>query len=123
MGPLTFLDHDEGCGFPEGPCTTDAHRLTVHVACGLPLLMRFCGCPPGQGWTLDPERDWWVDHWCGWPRRAWFEASGTPAPPGLAGRKPVTWHDYPSVTGKARERLGEDARRRNTAAAGTGVRD
>ncbi len=74
--------------------------------------MRYCGCG-STGFTLDVEREWWVCYTCGWPRRTWFEGSGTPAPENLAGLRPETYHEYIPVTGTPKQiaaRLGSDER-------------
>jgi hypothetical protein len=87
--------------------------------------MRFCGCTP-SGYTFDEQRGWWVHYVCGWPTRAWYEASGGPAPEMLAGVRPVTLHEYPAVPRipkKAYERLTEGQKRLNDAYAGEWVRD
>ena len=85
--------------------------------------MRFCGCT-ASGYTLDPVRDWWVHYTCGWPTKAWHTGSGRHAPKSLLGIKPVTYHEYVPVTGKAHVgRLSVEGRRRNKSAIGSWVWD
>ncbi len=81
--------------------------------------MRYCDCGD-PGFTLDPERGWWVHYICGWPTRGWFEACGTPAPEPLAGLRPVTYHEFPIVPDK---QLTPEQRVVSRAHAGTWVRD
>ncbi len=124
-GPATLLNHPGDCGFPDEVCAVREHRVTVHSACGLELLMLFCGCG-ATAFTLDPERGWWVHYVCGWPTQAWYDAAGRPAPEPLAGLRPVTWHEFPVIpqTPKAvYRRLDERQRAVNQARAGTSVRD
>ena len=122
-GPLTMLAHDESCGFPERRCENDQHRITIHDACGKPVRMRYCTCT-ASGYTHDVARDWWVHYACGWPTKAWYAGSDKPAPPKLAGIKPVTYHEYVPVTGKANtDRLSNEAKKRNKAAIGSWVWD
>jgi hypothetical protein len=124
-GAATVIDHPGGCEFPEQVCTRRAHRVTVHEGCGRELRVRFCGCPP-SGYTLDPERGWWVHYTCGWPTRALYEGTGRPAPQHLAGLRPVTYHEFavvPRSPKSAYERLTMDQRRINHIYAGTWVRD
>ena len=125
FGPATFLDHPDGCAFPLSVCTVRAHRVTVHKGCGRELAIRFCGCPP-SGYSLDPERGWWVHYSCGWPTRAWFEGSGRPAPDHLLGLRPVTFHEYAAVPRGPKSRkdpLTPEQRRLNDAQVGQWVRD
>lgn len=98
-GAPTLLDHPTPCEFPDRPCTAREHRVTVHRQCGRSLLMRYCGCG-ADGFSLDPERGWWVHYVCGWPTRAWFAAAGQPAPDDLAGLRPRTYHEFPVVPDK-----------------------
>jgi hypothetical protein len=122
-GSLTLLDHDEECGFPEQRCTDAAHRMRVHDGCGRPVPMRFCACAP-SGYTYDVDRAWWVHYQCGWPTKAWYTGAARPAPEHLLGLKPVTYHEYVPVTGKANlELLSSSARRRNKVASGGWVWD
>lgn len=118
-----MLDHDVECGFPERRCGNDGHRIVIHEACGRQVAMRFCGCAP-SGYTYDVERDWWVHYVCGWPKEAWYTGSGKPAPRALLGIKPVTYHEYAPVTGKANtKRLGPERQDINKAASGAWVWD
>jgi hypothetical protein len=97
-GPITMLEHDAECGYPERRCENDAHRMFIHAACGRPVRMRFCGCTStDHGYTHDTVRGWWVHYVCGWPTKAWYEGSGSPSPPELEGVKPVTYHEYRAV--------------------------
>jgi hypothetical protein len=96
-GPLTLLDHGDACGFPESRCADSSHHRFVHQSCGLPVEMRFCDCRGEYGFTYDRDRGWWVHVACGWPTRAWYGGNGSPAPPSLAGLKPVTWHTFAVV--------------------------
>jgi len=124
-GAATFLDHPGGCEFPAGLCTVRAHRVTRHESCGRELRIRFCGCLP-SGYTFDEARGWWVHYVCGWPTRAWYEASGRPAPDTLAGLRPVTLHEYPTVPRSPRkpyERLTEEQKRLNDLYIGAWVKD
>ena len=110
--PESLLQHPTECGFPEGPCTAPAHRTTIHKHCGRPLLLRYCRCG-STGFTLDVERNWLTCYECGWPTRAWFEGSGTPAPEHLAGLRPVTYHEYVHVPGSPKQvaaKLGTEER-------------
>ncbi len=122
-----LLDHGSGCGFPEASCRVPEHRMTVHAECGRPVEMRFCGCThPDFGFTLDPDRGWWVHPPCGWPTRAWFAATGSRAPERLRGLRPVTFHEYVPIrrTPKARYQLMDDGQRAvNAASIGRSVRD
>ena len=126
-GPLTFIDHLDGCGFPEERCEIDSHRRLVHDACGRVLAMRFCGCGGSdRGFTLDAARGWWVHYVCGWPTKAWYESSGKPAPSKLLGLKPVTYHEYqlvPSTPKVEFERLSAAQKRSNRLAVGRWIRD
>jgi hypothetical protein len=124
-GPATLLDHSSGCDFPTGICAVRAHRVTVHDACGRELKVRFCACPP-SGYTLDPERGWWIHYYCGWPTRAWYEGAAKPALDELLGIRPVTLHEFVSVARgpKSKEdRLTPEQRRLNDAQIGHWVRD
>lgn len=124
-GPATFLEHPSGCDFPLGICTVRAHRVTVHKNCGRELAVRFCACMP-SGYTLDPERGWWVHYYCGWPTRAWYDATGQPAPDHLFGLRPVTLHEYVSVPRGPKSKadpLTSEQRRLNDAQIGNWVRD
>ena len=126
-GPLTIVDHGDGCAFPEGPCEVTAHRTTKHEPCGRLIEMLLCGCHGGEfGFSYDPERDWWVHFACGWPTRAWYKAAGRSAPDALRGLRPVTYHEYPVIprTPKARyEQMDERQRKLNAAFVGRWVRD
>jgi hypothetical protein len=126
-GPLTCLDHLTGCGFPTQACTVDAHRVMTHSECGRPVQMRYCSCGAGsRGFTYDIARGWWVHYVCAWPTRAWFSGAGKPAPPILAGCKPMTYHEFQSVPSKPKadyDRLSLDQKRSNDAAVGGWVWD
>ena len=124
-GAATVLDHPGGCAFPAGICQVREHRVTVHVACGRELRMRFCGCG-ATAFAWDVERDWWVHHVCGWPTRAWYEAAGAPAPDRIAGWRPVTYHEFVAVPSSPRsvyDSLSAEQRRSNEGHAGAWVRD
>lgn len=124
-GAPTLLDHPGECEFPDGICSARAHRVTVHAKCGRELRMRYCGCG-GTGFSYDPERGWWVCYMCGWPRRAWYEAAGSPAAEHLAGVRSVTYHEFaviPTAPKATYARLDERERAINRARSGTWVRD
>lgn len=124
-GPSTFLDHPGGCEFLVDVCTVRSHRVTIHKACGRELAVRFCGCPP-SGYTFDPERDWWAHYSCGWPTRAWYEGAGQPAPEHLLGMRPVTFHEFVSVSRGPKSKkdpLTPEQRRLNDVQIGQWVRD
>lgn len=118
-GAPSLLDHPTPCAFPDGVCTERSHRVTTHAKCGRELLVRYCGCG-GTGFTLDPERGWWVHYACSWPTRAWFEATGVPASDELAGLRPVTYHEFPVVPEK---QLSNEQKVVSRAHAGAWVRD
>lgn len=118
-GAATLLDHPTPCAFPDGICTVREHRITVHAKCERPLLVQFCACGD-TGFTLDPERGWWVHYVCGWPTRAWFEGSAKPAPEHLAGLRPVTYHEFLVVPDK---QMTPEQRVVSKAHAGSWVRD
>ncbi len=124
-GASTLLGHPGGCEFPGGICTVRAHRVVTHEGCGRELRMRFCACI-AVGYTFDEERRWWVHYVCGWPKQAWYEASGQPAPDSLSAVRPVTFHEYPvvlRVPKKTYSRLTEDEKRLNETYTGAWVRD
>ena len=79
-----------------------------------------------SGFTYDVARRWWVHYVCGWPKRAWYESAGNPAPPPLAGYKPITYHEYQFVPSKPKEeydRLSSDQKRINEESVGRWVWD
>lgn len=79
-----------------------------------------------SGYTLDPDRGWWVHYYCGWPTRAWYEAAGQPAPDRLVGLRPVTLHEYVSVPRGPKSKedpLTHVQRRLDSALIGQWVRD
>jgi hypothetical protein len=118
-GAATLLDHPMPCAFPDGACEVRSHRVTVHAKCGRELLVRYCGCGD-TGFTLDPARGWWVHYACGWPSRAWFETTGSPAPDELAGLRPVTYHEFPVLPDK---QMTDEQKVVSRAHAGAWVRD
>jgi hypothetical protein len=125
-GPLTLLDHSDDCGFPARQCDEPVHQRMIHETCGRPVKMRFCCCGGDYGFALDPERGWWVHYNCGWPTRAWFTGSGSPAPADLAGLKPITWHPFEPVPRSPKTvwlRLSEAQRALNLDYLGRWVRD
>lgn len=124
-GPATLLEHPGGCDFPTAECKVRSHRATVHPACGRELLIRFCACPP-SGYTFDRDRGWWVHYYCGWPTQAWFDAAGKPAPKHLQGIRPVTTHEFVSVSkgsNTSGDPLTPGQRRLNDAQIGLWIRD
>lgn len=87
--------------------------------------MFFCGCLP-SGYTFDVERGWWVHYYCGWPKQAWFDAEGKPAPDHLAGIKPVTYREFVIVPRSPKttyQRLTDEQKALNDAFAGAMVWD
>ena len=69
---------------------------------------------------------WLVHYYCGWPTRAWYEATGLQAPEHLLWLRPVTLHEYVGVRRGPKSKndpLTPEQRALNDAQVGQWVRD
>lgn len=138
----TWEDHDYGsCGWPEAACQKPTHRRLWCRGCSSPLDATACRCADQtddtgvshagpEGFTFDPDRNWWVHAGCGWPTTpiltAWRAGTGAgPNADNLDGTPTPVWRTHPGrdTSVDAIRPLPADIATRDRAQTGRPVRD